>query len=235
KEPAPGMPRAAPEAGPATIHIFSQAVALDDLQAALDITIPPADLTQLEHRLRARLSDKVVAALRESRVAEGQYILMPRVARFAVAGTLVPCTVRNLAKAFHKLFGDLHDLWPFVNLGLMISEVPELGWSLITAEAPRESLGKSFMEQNQYLRYVAASLGLPSHLVRRRTLVEAVYDLIVGRLVLGKPLQRQTLDWTGTSPSKTDFVCAFCAQEGIRIRHLPRTTRHPALGVCPNW
>ncbi|MFH1571619.1 MAG: hypothetical protein ABIL09_26760, partial [Gemmatimonadota bacterium] len=47
KEPAPGMPRAAPEAGPATIHIFSQAVALDDLQAALDITIPPADLTQL--------------------------------------------------------------------------------------------------------------------------------------------------------------------------------------------
>ena len=117
----------------------------------------------------------------------------------------------------------------------MTSELPELGWALITPEAPRESLQKSYMEQNQYLRYVATSFGIPSHLVRRRTLVEAVYDLIVGQLVLGKSMQRQTLDWTATGSAKNDYICLYFAPEGIRVRDMSRTTRHQSLGVCPNW
>lgn len=235
KEPAPGMPRQGLEEVAASVNIFSHTVALDDLQAALDIAVPSQDLAQLENLLRARLTDKVVASLRESRLAEGQYILVPRIARFVQEGSVIPCTLRNLAKAFFKLFGDLRDLRPYVSDRVMTGEVPEPGWSLITAEAPRESLGKSHMEQNQYLRYLATSLGIPSHLVRRRSLVEAVYDMIVGRLVLGQSLQRQTLDWTASSASKNDFLCTYSADEGIRVRELARTTRHPALGVCPNW
>ena len=235
KEPTPGMPRRELEEVAASVNIFSDTIALDDLQAALDIAIPAEDLTQLENRLRARLTDKVVATLRESRQAEGQYILMPRITRFIHGGTVVPCTLRNLAKTFFKLFGDLRDLRPYVTDRVMTGELPELGWSLITPEAPRESLAKSHMDQNQYIRYLATSLGIPSHMVRRRTLVEAVYDAVVGRLVLGKSLQRQTLDWTASSASKNDFLCMYSADEGIRIRQLARTTRHPALGACPNW
>ena len=117
----------------------------------------------------------------------------------------------------------------------MNQETPETGWALVLPESPRESLDKSFMEQNQYLRYLASTLRLPSHLVRRRTLTEALYDMIVGRMVLGQSFQNATLDWTSTGPSKSDFVCIYCSESGIRLRHLPRQTRNQALGLCPNW
>jgi hypothetical protein len=73
---------------------------------------------------------------------------------------------------------------PYRDSSFMNNELPELGWALVTAEAPQESLGKNWIEQQQYLRQLATKVGLPSHLVRRRTLVETLYDLIVGRLVL---------------------------------------------------
>ena len=91
------------------------------------------------------------------------------------------------------------------------------------------------MEQMQTLRYLATSLNLPSNLVRRRSLVEVIYDLIVGRMVLSKTFQQQSLDWTSSGPSKTDYVCVHYADNGIRIRDLPRTTHNRSIGFCPNW
>ena len=215
--------------------IFSHKISLDEVQAALDLSIPAEDVAQLEHLLRSRISDKVVATLRTNKAAEQQFILIPRITRFVHAGTTYPCTVINLAKTFHGLFGQLQDLARYRGNGFMTSELPELGWALITPEAPRESLQKSYMEQNQYLRYVATSFGIPSHLVRRRTLVEAVYDLVVCQLVLGESLQKQTLDWTATGAAKNDYICLYFAAEGIRVRDMSRTTRHQSLGVCPSW
>ena len=135
---------------------------------------------------------------------------------------------------FIALFGNIHDLVQFKGHRFFNSEVPEQGWALVPAEAPRETLGKTFMEQTQYLRYLAANTGIPSHLVRRRTLVEAVYDIIVGRIVMGNPFQKQTLDWTSSGTSKSDFVCVYFAENGIRLLALPRTTHNPALGVVPH-
>ena len=215
--------------------IFSDKVSLEDLQAALSVSIPAEDLSHLENSLRARIIDKVVSTLRTNKAAEKQFILMPRINRFIHEGTTYPCTVINLVKTFPGLFGNLRDLAQFKGSGFVTGELPELGWSLITAEAPRESLQKSYMEQNQYLRYVATNFGIPSHMVRRRTLVETMYDIIVGRLALGKTLHKHTLDWTATGSSKNDFICLYVADEGIRIRSMGRTTRHQSLGVSPNW
>ena len=215
--------------------IFSDKVSLEDVQAALSVGIPAEDLSHLENSLRARIVDKVVSTLRTNKAAEKQFILMPRINRFIHEGTTYPCTVINLVKTFPGLFGNLRDLAQFKGNGFVTGELPELGWSLITAEAPRESLQKSYMEQNQYLRYVATNFGIPSHMVRRRTLVETMYDIIVGRLALGKTLHKHTLDWTATGSSKNDFICLYVADEGIRIRSMGRTTRHQSLGVSPNW
>lgn len=71
--------------------------------------------------------------------------------------------------------------------------------------------------------------------MRRRSLPEAVYDLIVGRLVLDETFLTQTIDWTNSGPSNSEFVCTYFSEEGIRLRHLPRTQHNRALGVCPNW
>ena len=224
-----------PEPRQDDVDIFAHKISLEDVQAALDLSVQKQDLVQLQQRLRAKLDDKVVAALRASKLAEKQLTLIPRIGRFVHKGVSQPCTVLTLAKAFPALFGQIQELGRYRGSGFMTSETPEPGWALISQESPREGIGKNYMEQNQYLRYLASSLGIPSHLIRRRTMVEAVYDLLVSRMTLGLTPQRQTLDWTSTSPSRNDYICVYFAEEGLRVRDLTRTTRHSSLGVCPNW
>ena len=103
------------------------------------------------------------------------------------------------------------------------------------AESSEQSLSKNYMEQTQFLRSLATTIGSPSHMVRRRTLVEAVYDIIVSRMILETPLQSKTLDWTSTGPGKSDFICVFHSEQGLRLRHMNRTQQNEALGLCPNW
>ncbi len=216
--------------------IFDHVVSVEDLAAGLDVDIPATDRTFLEQKLRARLDDRVVAALRASKSSEKQYILIPRITRASDAsGGTLPLTVKNMAKRYIGIFGDIRDLMRYRNDSMMSIEVPESGWAIVSAEAPRESLGKNYMEQNQYLRYLATSLTIPSHLVRRRTMVEAIYDMIVGELVMGEHLQRASLDWTASTPAKNDYVCVYFPEEGIRVRDLSRVTHHRSLGVTPNW
>ena len=217
------------------IDIFAHKISLNDVQAAMNLSLQKDDLAQLQQRLRAKLGDKVMACLCKSKLAEKQFVLIPRIPRFVHKGASQPCTVLTLAKAFPALFGKIQELGRYRGSGFMTSETPEPGWALISLESPRESIGKSYMEQNHYLRYLATSLGIPSHMIRRRTLVEAVYDLLVCRMALNVTPQRQTLDWTSTSPARNDYICVYYAEEGLRVRDLTRTTRHDSLGVCPNW
>ena len=59
----------------------------------------------------------------------------------------------------------------------------------------RASLSKNYIEQTHFLRSLATTFGSPSHMVRRRTLVEAVYDIIATRMISRPTLQRKTVDW----------------------------------------
>ena len=102
-------------------------------------------------------------------------------------------------------------------------------------ESPRESVNRNYMQKDQFVRQLLLSLSIPSHLVRRRSMVESLYDLIVGEVVLGQQLQRATLDWISSTPTKNDYVCVYYPEEGIRVRDLSRITRHQSLGVTPNW
>ena len=221
--------------GAETVDIFSAKVSLDDLQASMGFSLPEPDVANLENRLRAKLEDQVIATLQTHKQCKQQFLLIPRVSRFYRKGTMYPCTLKNLAKIYIGLFADIKDVAQYRSCSFMNQETPEPGWAVVLPEAPRESLDKSYMEHNQYLRYLASTLKLSSHLVRRRTLTEALYDLIVGRMVLGQMFQKATLDWTSTDASKTDFVCIYYSDAGIRLRHLSRQTRNKALGLCPNW
>ncbi|MEW6751306.1 MAG: hypothetical protein AB1505_10065 [Candidatus Latescibacterota bacterium] len=215
------------------VDILAAKISLEDVSTRLDIAIPAADRSQLQTLLRNKLCDRVVAALQTTAAFEQQFVLLPRLARYVHDGVTYPCTVKNLVRTFVGLFGDIHDLMSLRGEHFLTDETPLLSWALITAESPQESLDKTFMEQTQYLRLVAGRAGIPSHLVRRRTLVEAVYDLIVGRMVLREAIQRRTLDWTSTSTSRNDFLCLFFSDRGIRLRELPRTMHNRALGVVP--
>ena len=218
-----------------SFDIFSERIAVDDLLLNMDIRLPEQDIVQLARSLKNKLSSSTVVALQKNPQAEAQYVLIPRISRFIFAGNIYPCTVKNLARTYIAFFGDIKDLMQYKGMPFLNHETPELGWALITKEAARETYDKNFMEQNQYLRYMAAETGIPSHLVRRRTLIETIYDMIVGRMVLKTTFLKRTLDWTSDGPNKSEFICAYFSERGIRLRHLPRTQHNRALGLCPNW
>jgi len=219
-----------------SVNPIGEKISPENLQAELDIAIPRADLAQLDRHLHDQINGRTLHALQADERAAGKYILIPRITRFAYNGEQYNCSVKNLAKTYYELFGDIQkDLMPYRDSSFMNNELPELGWALVTAEAPQESLGKNWMEQQQYLRQLATKVGLPSHLVRRRTLVETLYDLIVGRLVLKQRFLTETLDWTSTGPTKNDFICVCQLTDGIRLRDLTRTSHLRALGLCPTW
>lgn len=218
-----------------TVEICSARVGLKELFSSLDIQIPQQDVTQLNHALKNKFQSKPVIALQNNPSSEGQYVLIPRLNRFFHKGQLYSCTVKNLARTYFRLFADIKDLTQYKGAPFLNSEAPNLGWAIVMREAQRDSLDKDFMQQNQCMRQLANAIGTPSHFVRRRSLVEAIYDLIVGRLVLDEAFLTQTIDWTASGPSKSEFVCTYYSDEGIRLRHWPRTQHNRALGVCPNW
>jgi hypothetical protein len=203
-----------------------------DLKARMQLNLPSQDQVQLDFKLQKKMSSRLANALREQ-AASHSLLLIPRIAQFSHQGAVVPCTAKALVSLFRPLLGNPQDWAPYQACPFM-DETPELGWALVPPEALPETLGHNYLDQQQVLRQRAEELGVVPRLVRRRTLVEALYDLIAAHLVLGLKLNQRTLDATASGPTAGDFVCIYFADEGIRVRDLPRTSSHPALGVCPS-
>ena len=217
------------------INIYAAKVSIKELLHGLNIKLLPQDLKYLSNGLSNKLQSKTIAALQTSPHAENMYALIPRVNRFIYEGQVIPCTVKNLVRIYLTLFADIKDLTRYKGQPFINNETPKLEWAVVAVSPGKESFNRDFMHQNQFLRHLASSTKAPSHFLRRRTLVEVVYDLIVGHLALGDHWLHHTLDWTSSGPSTSEFICVSQPEEGIRLRHLPRTQSHPALGVCPNW
>jgi hypothetical protein len=203
-----------------------------DLKSRLQLSLPSQDQVQLDFKLQKMMSGRLVDALREH-AEEHSLLLIPRVTQFTYQGTLYPCTAKVLTTLFRPLLGNLQDWASYKNAGFM-DETPEAGWAFVPPEALPQTLGHNYFSQQQLLRQRADELGVIPRLVRRRTLVEALYDLITAQLVLGLKINQQTLDATASGPTASDFVCIYSSAEGIRVKNLPRTTVHPSLGVCPS-
>lgn len=218
-----------------TVNPLANKVSLEDLQQKMGFSLTRQDIQRLQLSLHEQVNGRKLNALKTDPEAAGRYLLLPRISRFFYDGKLLDCTVKNLAKVFFSAFGSIQDLTQYKGAPFINNETPQTTWALITPEAMPGSLGKHYMDQQQFLRQLSGRVSLPSHLVRRRTLVEAIYDLLVGSRVLESPQLKQTLDWTSTGPTKNDFICIYHAEEGIRIRDLTRTSHHRVLGLCPNW
>ena len=106
-------------------------------------------------------------------------------------------------------------------------EMPEMGWGIVPLETPSDTLDKNHMEQTQYLRLIATTVGVPSHMVRRRTLVEAVYDIIVAnwhwttplraRPSIGPPpVPAKRISFASASPDKVCGYATSIAPSAIR-------------------
>ncbi|MCC7261071.1 MAG: hypothetical protein IT369_00985 [Candidatus Latescibacteria bacterium] len=203
-----------------------------DLKAKMRLSLPSHEQVQLDFKLQKKMASRLVNTLREH-AAEESLILVPRVTQFLYEGTVYACTATVLTTLFRPLIGNLEE-WSRYRGNPFMDETPEAGWALITPEAQANTVGRSYADQHRLLRERAEELGVAPRMVRRRTLVEALYDLIAVHLVLGLRLNEQTQDATASEPTGNNFVAIYFAPEGIRVADLPRTASHPALGVSPS-
>lgn len=126
------------------IDIFAHKISLEDVQAAMDLSLQKDDLAQLRQRLRAKLGDKVVASLRKSKLAEKQFVLIPRIPRVRPQGSQSTMHGSDAGQGLSALFGKIQELDRYRGSGGMTPETPEPGWALISLESPRESMRQEF-------------------------------------------------------------------------------------------
>lgn len=203
-----------------------------DLKKGMQLSLPAQEQVQFDFKLQKKTSSRLVDSLREQAEAQS-LLLIPRVTQFQHQDTLCPCTAKALISLFRNLLGNLQD-WAQYRGCPFMDEAPEPGWALVAPESLPQTVCRNYLDQQQALRQHAEALGVFPRPVRRRSLVEALYDLIAAHLVPGLRLNHQTLDATPPGPTGNDFVRIYFSGEDIRVRNLPHATSHPALGVCPS-
>jgi hypothetical protein len=114
------------------------------------------------------------------------------------------------------------------------TDAPELGWRLVTADPAPETLGRPHAQQTGALATFAERLGMPTSRARRRTAVDAAYDLALAFAGGKRRLLATTWDWTRTETTDGAFVTVGSfGPGGLQILAYSAAVRFASLGMCP--
>ena len=216
---------------------FEHLITLQHLEERLDLKLFPEDRQRIERDLAKKLRDPVVRSLlKQSGEKSLALALIPRIKRALVDGQPFHITGANLLRMYPQFFEDVQQ----VVLKLrseehFLQDVPQPGWAVITSEVLAASRNTSYIQQKQILKQHAQSVQSKDMRVRRRTLIEALFDLLAVRVVTGKNLLLDTADLTESKVGRQNMAVINFGESGIRISDINRQQTHPQLGVCPNW
>ena len=91
------------------------------------------------------------------------------------------------------------------------------------------------MQQKQLLKQHAQRYHSTELRVRRRNMIEALYDLIIIKLVHDHNLLSETVELTESKMGRQNLAFINFGENGIRISDIGRQQTHAQLGVCPSW
>ena len=163
------------------------------------------------------------------------YALIPRVSRFIKDGKDVPLTVVNLLRNYPQLFENVSNVIKYKSDPFFSKETPEVDWALVACETLPESRNKNYSQQRIVIKQYAQKHKTTELRVRRRNLVDALYDVIVVHTTVKENILKETVDMTESKHGVQNFVCINHGDQGIRINDVSRQQAHQLLGVCPNW
>lgn len=113
-------------------------------------------------------------------------------------------------------------------------EAPALGWRLVLTEPLRETRGRPYAQQEAALIAWAQRLGVAPERVRRRTAVDAVYDVLFTFQLRQARLLGASWDWTRTGTPDGAFVTVGnFGDGGLEILAYSTAVRFTSLGACP--
>lgn len=150
-----------------------------------------------------------------------------------------PLTIQRLIDRFPAAFEArlltkvgyaLRDEWGITLEPLAKSEVCAPGWYLAGKQPLAESCNLSYYEQDEPLaRFAERAPG-----ARRRTAVEATYDLVLHHAVHGVRLLEDHFDWTSSRTVDAGYLyVGGFGDQGLSLVGFSAAVRHATLGVCP--
>jgi len=218
------------------LEALAYSISLEDLHRQLGISLVREDHVKLTRRWDQKKRDNSIRLLLEDpKTAEHPYALIPRLTRFVKDGQVVQITTLNLLRHFYQLFENVHQVVQFKTEPFFVRETPTLEWAIVACEALPETLGKNYLEQRPIFSQYIQKYMSNERRVRRRTLVEALYDLVILNLIAKEPILRKTVDLTESRLGRQGMLCINFGKKGIRISSVPKDQGHPQLGMCPSW
>jgi hypothetical protein len=165
------------------------------------------------------------------------------VLRTGHGGDALPLTVLQMIQQYPEAFDSkllrqvgyqLKDEWGIMLEPRAATDTCAPGWALVRKEILDDSRNLLYAEQEAAIRRHAAAVGVSVTALRRRSAVEAVYDVLLYYLARGVRLLDATWDWSQSPTVDGGFlnVGGFSAK-GMQILSFSQAVRHGALGVCP--
>ena len=212
-------------------------VSLDDLEKKLGIHVIPEDRIRLDRQLAKKMSEPTIRALLEGAEKEGVTLaILPRLPRCIRAGQLFKVTGANMVRGYPQFFDNVQQVVLKLRTeSFFLQESPELDWAIFTCEVLPSSREKSYVQQKQALKEHAERYQSNELRVRRRNLIDTIYDLIIIKLVHDQNLLSETVDLTESKIGRQNLACINFGENGIRISDIARQQTHALLGVCPSW
>jgi hypothetical protein len=212
-------------------------VSLDDLEKKLSIQVIPEDRIRLDRQLAKKMNEPTIRALIEGAEKDGVTLaILPRLPRCIRAGQLFKVTGANMVRGYPQFFDNVQQVVLKLSTeSFFLQESPELDWAIFTCEVLPSSRKKNYMQQKQVLKQHAERYQSNELRVRRRNLIETIYDLIIIKLVHDQNLLSETVDLTESKIGRQNLAFINFGEDGIRISDIARQKTHAQLGVCPSW
>ncbi|MEE2874847.1 MAG: hypothetical protein VX893_18280, partial [Candidatus Latescibacterota bacterium] len=212
-------------------------VSLDDLEKKLGIQVIPEDRLRLDRQLAKKMREPTIRALLEGAEKEGVTLaILPRLPRCIRAGQLFTVTGANMVRGYPQFFDNVQQVVLKLRTeSFFLQESPELDWAIFTCEVLPSSREKSYMQQKQALKEHAERYQSNALRVRRRNLIDTIYDLIIIKFVYDQNLLSETVDLTESKIGRQNLAVINFGENGIRISDIARQQTHALLGVCPSW
>ena len=212
-------------------------VSLDDLEKKLGIQVIPEDRLRLDRQLAKKMREPTIRALLEGAEKEGVTLaILPRLPRCIRAGQLFTVTGANMVRGYPQFFDNVQQVVLKLRTeSFFLQESPELDWAIFTCEVLPSSREKSYMQQKQALKEHAERYQSNELRVRRRNLIDTIYDLIIIKFVYDQNLLSETVDLTESKIGRQNLAVINFGENGIRISDIARQQTHALLGVCPSW
>ena len=159
-------------------------------------------------------------------------MLVLRLAKDASAPLTLQRMIQHLPQSFderylRKMGYQLRDDWGIELEPLATTDTCTVGWALVRKEILVETRNLAYDEQEEFVTRNRVD-------VRRRTVVEAVYDTLLYFGARHVRLLEKTWDWTKSRTVDGGYLnVGGFNQAGLQILSFSRAVRHGALGVCP--